>query len=233
MNYDESVRALMALGRELGAPQQARVQKFRPRKHHDSRRQISAIRNCPRPACTSPEQTAKAPRPRCSNRFLRAAGFRTGLYTSPHLERINERIRIDGEDISDEDFAAAWTRVHAAIESLIGVRQARRASHFFRMRYRDGISRVRRRTTSILRSTKWAWEGGSTRPTSCSRKWRSITSDRFRSREFSRPFDRGNCRRKSRDHQAGRMGCEFGGTARSARGDRAELQGARCTACGS
>ena len=35
--------------------------------------------------------------------ILRAAGLRTGLYTSPHLERINERIRIDGEDISDED----------------------------------------------------------------------------------------------------------------------------------
>ena len=51
--------------------------------------------------------------------ILRTAGLRTGLYTSPHLERINERIRIDGEDISDEDFAAAWTRVHTAIESLM------------------------------------------------------------------------------------------------------------------
>src|SRR5580692_6887411 len=35
--------------------------------------------------------------------ILRAAGLRTGLYTSPHLERINERIRINGENISDED----------------------------------------------------------------------------------------------------------------------------------
>ena len=48
--------------------------------------------------------------------ILAPPGLRTGLYTSPHLERINERIRIDGEDISDEDFAAALTRVHAAIE---------------------------------------------------------------------------------------------------------------------
>ena len=47
------------------------------------------------------------------------AGFSTGLYTSPHLERINERIRIDGEDISDEAFARAWDRVHTAIESLM------------------------------------------------------------------------------------------------------------------
>jgi dihydrofolate synthase/folylpolyglutamate synthase len=33
---------------------------------------------------------------------LRAAGHRVGLYTSPHLVRVNERIRVDGEDISDE-----------------------------------------------------------------------------------------------------------------------------------
>src|ERR1700690_1161377 len=37
--------------------------------------------------------------------ILRASGLRTGLYTSPHLVRINERIRIDGAEISDGDFA--------------------------------------------------------------------------------------------------------------------------------
>src|SRR5208282_2477944 len=59
--------------------------------------------------------------------ILRAAGLRTGLYTSPHLERINERIRIDGEEISDAAFAAAWTRVQAAIESLLA--SGKLASH--------------------------------------------------------------------------------------------------------
>jgi len=48
--------------------------------------------------------------------ILRTSGLRTGLYTSPHLERINERIRINGEPIPDEDFAASFTRVHDAIE---------------------------------------------------------------------------------------------------------------------
>ncbi|MCE9666914.1 bifunctional folylpolyglutamate synthase/dihydrofolate synthase [Myxococcus stipitatus] len=38
---------------------------------------------------------------------LQAAGHRVGLYTSPHLVRVNERIRVDGEDISDEDFGQA------------------------------------------------------------------------------------------------------------------------------
>ncbi|MBO5517671.1 MAG: bifunctional folylpolyglutamate synthase/dihydrofolate synthase [Firmicutes bacterium] len=38
---------------------------------------------------------------------LQEAGYRTGLYTSPHLRRYNERIRIDGEDVSDEEMCRA------------------------------------------------------------------------------------------------------------------------------
>ncbi len=37
--------------------------------------------------------------------ILSASGLRTGLYTSPHLARPNERIRIDGTEIHDADFA--------------------------------------------------------------------------------------------------------------------------------
>jgi dihydrofolate synthase/folylpolyglutamate synthase len=59
--------------------------------------------------------------------ILRAAALRTGLYTSPHLERINERIRLDGKDISDEDFASTFTRVRAAIEELLA--SGRLAAH--------------------------------------------------------------------------------------------------------
>src|SRR5260370_8191542 len=36
--------------------------------------------------------------------ILHAAGLRTGLYPSPHLLRINERIQIDGEPIADDKF---------------------------------------------------------------------------------------------------------------------------------
>ena len=38
--------------------------------------------------------------------ILRAAGFKTGLYTSPHLVRVNERIRVNGQCIPDHDLAA-------------------------------------------------------------------------------------------------------------------------------
>jgi dihydrofolate synthase/folylpolyglutamate synthase len=51
--------------------------------------------------------------------ILRTAGYRTGLYTSPHLVRINERIRIDGDAISDADFAAGYECVHAVAEELV------------------------------------------------------------------------------------------------------------------
>src|SRR5579885_2913530 len=37
--------------------------------------------------------------------ILHASGLKTGLYTSPHLVRINERIRINGEEIDDDKFA--------------------------------------------------------------------------------------------------------------------------------
>jgi dihydrofolate synthase/folylpolyglutamate synthase len=50
---------------------------------------------------------------------LRAAGRRTGLFTSPHLAEPTERIRIDGAPVSAERFAAAFERVHACVEKLI------------------------------------------------------------------------------------------------------------------
>jgi dihydrofolate synthase/folylpolyglutamate synthase len=50
---------------------------------------------------------------------LRAAGRRTGLYTSPHLVEPTERIRVDGRPVGTEQFVAAFERVHAAAEALI------------------------------------------------------------------------------------------------------------------
>ena len=49
--------------------------------------------------------------------ILRAAGLRTGLFISPHLERVEERIQVGGECISGRDFAASVERVLAAVEA--------------------------------------------------------------------------------------------------------------------
>lgn len=51
--------------------------------------------------------------------MLRAAGYRTGLYTSPHLVRINERIRVNSAEIADPEFAAAFAAVEPEIEALL------------------------------------------------------------------------------------------------------------------
>lgn len=116
MNYEESVQALLALGRELAAPQQARVQKFGLGNITTLARALGDPQHalpCVHIAGTNGKGSTAA----MLESILRAAGLQTGLYTSPHLENIRERIRFDGENISEEDFAAAWTRVHAAIES--------------------------------------------------------------------------------------------------------------------
>lgn len=51
--------------------------------------------------------------------IARAAGLKTGLYTSPHLIVINERIRVEGVNISDDDFASLATSVRMAGERLV------------------------------------------------------------------------------------------------------------------
>ncbi len=52
--------------------------------------------------------------------ILRASGLKTGLYTSPHLVRINERIRLDGVPIADDDFALLHDVVGRTAERLVG-----------------------------------------------------------------------------------------------------------------
>jgi dihydrofolate synthase/folylpolyglutamate synthase len=46
--------------------------------------------------------------------ILRAAGYRVGTFTSPHLIRYNERIIIDGREVSDASLVAAFERIDAA-----------------------------------------------------------------------------------------------------------------------
>ena len=51
--------------------------------------------------------------------LLVEAGYRIGLYTSPHLSSVRERFRINGEYISEDEFAEAGTRIH----DILGSRQ--------------------------------------------------------------------------------------------------------------
>jgi dihydrofolate synthase/folylpolyglutamate synthase len=126
MTYQESVQYLLSLGRELASPQQASAAKFDLKnitvlceRLGQPQREFQSVHV----AGTNGKGSTSA----MLDSILRAAGLRTGLYTSPHLERINERIRMNGQEISDDEFAAVFTRVRQAIEELLA--SGRLAAH--------------------------------------------------------------------------------------------------------
>jgi len=65
--------------------------------------------------------------------ILQASGLKTGLYTSPHLMRINERIRVNGSVISDDDFALLHDVVDRTAERLVGEGELPWHPSFFEM----------------------------------------------------------------------------------------------------
>ena len=118
MNYEQSVRYLLTLGRELASPQHARATKF----DLENIRVLSSRLGNPQHSFRSVHvagTNGKGSTSAMLAGILGAAGLRAGLYTSPHLVRINERIRIGDAEITDADFAATFARVHSAIEELL------------------------------------------------------------------------------------------------------------------
>ena len=63
--------------------------------------------------------------------ICRAAGIRTGLYTSPHLVSMTERIRIAGHEITPDDFARHATTVRTVAEDLLARREIEALPTFF------------------------------------------------------------------------------------------------------
>lgn len=63
--------------------------------------------------------------------ICREAGIRTGLYTSPHLVSVTERVKIDGADIHEEGFARIATLIRDASESLVREGKLERVPTFF------------------------------------------------------------------------------------------------------
>jgi dihydrofolate synthase / folylpolyglutamate synthase len=63
--------------------------------------------------------------------ICRVAGIKTGLYTSPHLVSITERIRVAGLDITPDDFARHATIVRAVAENLVARKEIEALPTFF------------------------------------------------------------------------------------------------------
>jgi dihydrofolate synthase/folylpolyglutamate synthase len=130
MDYAGSLRYLLSLGRELAAPMQAAATKF------DLENTTVLLARLGRPDRAYPTihiagTNGKGSTAAFVESILRQAGFRTGLNTSPHLERINERFRINGREISDELFAETFTRIHSAIEELLAESKLRAHPTYF------------------------------------------------------------------------------------------------------
>jgi dihydrofolate synthase / folylpolyglutamate synthase len=130
MNYDAAVRYLLSLGRELAAPTQAAAAKF------DLENITVLAERLGRPDRAYPSlhiagTNGKGSTAAFLESILRHAGFRTGLNTSPHLEKINERIRVNGEEISDAAFAETFTRVQSVIEELLAKGRLRAHPTYF------------------------------------------------------------------------------------------------------
>lgn len=130
MNYDAAVRYLLSLGRELAAPTQAAAAKF-------DLENISVLAaRLGRPDRAYPSAhiagtNGKGSTAAFLESILRHAGFPTGLNTSPHLERINERIRVNGEEISDDAFAQILERIVAVTEELLAAGKLRAHPTYF------------------------------------------------------------------------------------------------------
>ena len=60
-----------------------------------------------------------------------SVGIKTGLYTSPHLVSITERIKINGRDISEDDFARFATNVRKTAEQLVSKGEIETAPTYF------------------------------------------------------------------------------------------------------
>ena len=63
--------------------------------------------------------------------ILECAGYRTGLYTSPHLVRVNERIRVSGLEVGDDDLARAVATVGKTVDRLVGDHELPHPLSFF------------------------------------------------------------------------------------------------------
>ncbi len=129
MSYETAIARMYALGHELA---QMPSQKF---DLAHMRVLLSALDNPERrfPGVLIAGTNGKGSTAATLASILRASGVRTGLYTSPHLARINERIQIDGEQIGDDDFALVHDLVDRTAERLVGEGELPWHPSFFEM----------------------------------------------------------------------------------------------------
>ena len=86
--------------------------------------------------------------------LLRAAGATTGMFTSPHFIRYNERIQVGGVEVTDAELVAAFERIEQARGST--------TLTFFEFNVLAALLIFAERA-SMWRFWRWGWAAGSTR----------------------------------------------------------------------
>jgi dihydrofolate synthase/folylpolyglutamate synthase len=129
MSYETAVARMFALGHELA---QTPAQKF------DLAHMRVLLEGMDHPELRFPSVLIAGTNGKGSTAatlaaILRVSGLRTGLYTSPHLVRLNERIRVNGKEISDDDFASLHGGVDRIAESLVELAKLPCHPSFFEM----------------------------------------------------------------------------------------------------
>jgi dihydrofolate synthase/folylpolyglutamate synthase len=112
-NYESAVQNLLALGYELASNRKFDLAHMR--------RLAEALGNPQRrlPSVLIAGTNGKGSTAATLASIVQAAGYRTGLYTSPHLLRVNERMQINQEAISDAEFAMIYERVESLAQDLV------------------------------------------------------------------------------------------------------------------
>jgi dihydrofolate synthase/folylpolyglutamate synthase len=125
--YKTAVEKLLALGQELHTPTPRKFDLEHMRAlmeamgHPERRFQSVLIAGTNGKGSTAATLAA----------ILASAGHKTALYTSPHLMRPNERMRVNGEDISDAEFAEMHARVEQAAQRLLAEGRLPQPPSFF------------------------------------------------------------------------------------------------------
>lgn len=136
MRYDEALSLLATLGPELSTGN-ALVPGTAPRKFSlEYIRVLLAELGSPQtsfPSILIAGTNGKGSTAATLASISRAAGLRTGLYTSPHLLAVNERMRINGDAISDRDFGRLFGEVYATGQSLVSRGQLPHTPSFFEL----------------------------------------------------------------------------------------------------
>jgi dihydrofolate synthase / folylpolyglutamate synthase len=111
--YESAVQNLLALGYELASNRKFDLAHMR--------RLAEALGNPQRrlPSVLIAGTNGKGSTAATLASIVQAAGYRTGLYTSPHLLRANERMQINQEPISDAEFAMMYERVESVAQDLV------------------------------------------------------------------------------------------------------------------